>query len=40
MTVGVSDKPFWMNDIDNEGVEAIWGVDFLQETEMSLDFGY
>ncbi len=40
MTVGVSDKPFKTDDIDDEGVEAILGVDFLQETEMPLDFGY
>jgi predicted aspartyl protease len=40
MTVGVSDKPFSTDDIDDEGVEAILGVDFLQETEMPLDFGY
>jgi len=40
MTVGVSDKPFGTDDIDDEGVEAILGVDFLQETEMPLDFGY
>ena len=39
MTVGVSDKPFSTDDIDDEGVEAILGVDFLQETEMPLDFG-
>ena len=40
MTVGVSDKPFSTDDLDDEGVETILGVDFLQETEMSLDFGY
>ncbi|PXF61682.1 MAG: hypothetical protein C4B59_02155 [Candidatus Methanogaster sp.] len=40
MAVGVSDKPFGTDDIDDEGVEAILGVDFLQETEMSLDFCY
>ncbi len=40
MTVGVSDEPFSTDDIDDEGVEAILGVDFLQETEMPLDFGY
>ena len=40
MTVGVSDKPFGTDDIDDEEVEAILGVDFLQETEMPLDFGY
>ena len=40
MTVGVSDKPFGTDDIDDEGVEAILGVDFLQQTEMPLDFGY
>ena len=39
MTVGVSDKPFGTDDIDDEGVEAILGVDFLQEKEMPLDFG-
>jgi len=39
-TVGVSDKPFGTDDIDDEEVEAILGVDFLQETEMPLDFGY
>ena len=40
MTVGVPDKPFGTDDIDDEGVEAILGVDFLQETEMPLNFGY
>ena len=39
MTVGVSDKPFGTDDNDCEGVEAILGVDFLQETELPLDFG-
>lgn len=37
ITVGVSDKPFSTDDIDDEGVEAIIGVDFLQETGMPLD---
>jgi len=36
MPVGVSDKPFSTDDIDDEGVEAIIGVDFLQETGMPL----
>ena len=40
MTVGVSDKPFSTDDIDDEGACAIFGVDFLQETEIPLDFGY
>jgi|GEM_PF-4451382 len=40
MTVGVSDKPFGTDDIDDVGACAILGVDFLQETEMPLDFGY
>jgi hypothetical protein len=35
----LADKPFGTDDIDDEGVEAILGVDFLQETEMPLDFG-
>ena len=37
MTVGASDKSFGTDDIDDEGVEAILGVDFLQETEMFRD---
>ncbi len=36
MTVDVSNKPFGTDDIDDEGVEAILGVDFLQETECLL----
>ena len=40
MTVGVSDKPFSTDGNDFEGACAILGVDFLQETEMPLDFGY
>jgi len=39
-TVGVSDKSFGVDDLDDEGVCAISGADFLQETEMLLDFGY
>ena len=40
MTVGVSDKPFGTDDLDDEGACAILRVDFLQETETPLDFGY
>ena len=39
MIVGVSDKPFGTDDIDDEEVEAILGVDFLRETETPLGFG-
>ncbi len=38
MEVGVADAPFDTDDIDEEGVEVIIGVDFLQENDVKLDF--
>lgn len=38
MEVGVSDIPFKSDYSDEEGVEVILGVDFLQETGIKLDF--
>ena len=36
--VGVSDTPFNSDYSDEEGVELILGLDFLQEAKVSLDF--
>ena len=38
MEVGVSDIPFKSDYSDEEGVEIILGVDFLQEAKIKLDF--
>ena len=38
MEVGVSDIPFQSDYSDEEGVEVILGVDFLQETGIKLNF--
>ena len=38
MEVGVSDIPFQSDYSDEEGIEAILGLDFLQETGVKLDF--
>ncbi|MCK5561034.1 MAG: retroviral-like aspartic protease family protein, partial [Thermoplasmata archaeon] len=38
MEVGVSDIPFQSDYSDEEGIEAILGLDFLQETGIKLDF--
>ena len=38
MEVGVSDIPFKSDYSDEEGVEVILGVDFLQEAGIKLDF--
>lgn len=34
--VGVSDIPFDTDDIDEEGIEVILGVDFIQETKLRI----
>jgi len=36
ITVGVSDVPFHTDDIDDEGLEVILGIDFIQETNMEI----
>lgn len=36
LTVGVSDIPFNTDDIDDEGVDAILGVDFIQKTKIEI----
>lgn len=38
MEVGVSDIPFQSDYSDEEGVEVILGVDFLQDAKISLNF--
>ena len=38
LVVGVSNTPFQTDDVNEEGVEIILGVDFLQETNMGLKF--
>ncbi len=38
LVVGVSNTPFDTDDINDEGVDLILGVDFLQETKMELRF--
>jgi hypothetical protein len=38
LTVGVTDVPFRSEDMDEEGVEVILGVDFLQATAAKLAF--
>ena len=34
--VGVSDIPFDTDEVDEEGLEIILGVDFLQETDLLI----
>ncbi len=38
MTVGVTDEPFKTDNIDEEGIDVIIGVDFLQKARIKLDF--
>ncbi len=35
--VGVSDVPFNTDDIDEEGLDVILGVDFIQETGLKIE---
>ncbi len=37
LKVGVSDVPFHTDDIDEEGLRVIIGVDFLQEAKLSIE---
>jgi len=37
MEVGVSDIPFDTDDIDDEGVDVILGVDFIQKTGLKIE---
>ncbi len=39
MEVGVSEIPFQSEYSDEEGVDVILGVDFLQDAKIKLDFG-
>lgn len=36
ITVGVSDVPFHTDDIDEEGLDVILGIDFIQETNLEI----
>ncbi len=36
LKVGVSDVPFHTDDLDEEGLKVILGVDFLQEAKLSV----
>ena len=36
MVVGVSEIPFNTDDIDDEGVDVILGVDFIQKTKLDI----
>ena len=36
--VGVTDEPFGTDYVDEEGVEVILGIDFLQRNNIKLDF--
>ena len=38
MEVGVSSIPFDTDDIDDEGLDVILGVDFIQETGLKIEF--
>ncbi len=38
MEVGVSDIPFHSDYLDEEGINVILGLDFLQESGIKLDF--
>ena len=38
ITVGVTDEPFGTDYVDEEGVEVILGIDFLQRNNIKLDF--
>jgi len=38
MVVGVTDEPFGTDYVDEEGVEVILGIDFLQRNNIKLDF--
>ena len=38
LTVGVTDVPFRSEDMDEEGVEVLLGVDFLQATKATITF--
>ncbi len=36
LKAGVSDTPFYTDDINDEGLNVILGVDFIQETGMKI----
>ncbi len=36
LEVGVSDIPFDTDDIDDEGIDVILGIDFIQETDLVI----
>lgn len=36
ITVGVSDVPFHTDDIDDEGLDVILGIDFIQEINLEV----
>ncbi len=36
LEVGVSDIPFDTDDIDDEGIDVILGIDFVQETDFVI----
>lgn len=36
LEVGVSDIPFDTDDIDEEGIDVILGIDFIQETDLVI----
>ena len=38
IVVGVTDEPFGTEYVDEEGVEVILGIDFLQRNNVKLDF--
>lgn len=38
MVVGVTDEPFGTDYMDEEGVDVILGIDFLQRNNLKLDF--
>jgi len=38
LVVGVSDIPFNTDDIDDEGVELILGIDFIQKANIEIKF--
>ena len=37
LPVGVSDVPFDTDDIDEEGIDVILGVDFIQKTRLKIE---
>ncbi len=38
LVVGVTNEPFGTDYVDEEGVEVILGIDFLQRNNLKLDF--